>query len=299
MAYEFIKKRKMRNRIIVFIGFLCFFVCWVQAAGEHYYFKNFSIKDGLPQTTVNAIMQDKKGFMWFGTKGGLSRYDGVSFRNFKRNMNDNHSLGNNFITCLYEDKVGNIWVGTDAGVYIYYSDREIFMQFNLLSKENTRIERTVSAISGDKEGRIWVAVETQGLFCYEPQKEVLHNYALNNISANVQSVISDNSGTIWIGFYGCGLFYSKDDLKTLHPYIYPKDGKEIFKDDVIMKIVHGSYNCLYISSIRKGVLELNLTSGNLRSLLAIDETGEKVYSRDLRVNSNYELWIGTESGVYI
>ena len=124
----------MRNRIIVFIGFLCFFVCWVQAAGEHYYFKNFSIKDGLPQTTVNAIMQDKKGFMWFGTKGGLSRYDGVSFRNFKRNMNDNHSLGNNFITCLYEDKVGNIWVGTDAGVYIYYSDREIFMQFNLLSK---------------------------------------------------------------------------------------------------------------------------------------------------------------------
>ena len=293
------KKRKMRNRIIVFIGFLCFFVCWVQAAGEHYYFKNFSIKDGLPQTTVNAIMQDKKGFMWFGTKGGLSRYDGVSFRNFKRNMNDNHSLGNNFITCLYEDKGGNIWVGTDAGVYIYYSDREIFMQFNLLSKENTRIERTVSAISGDKEGRIWVAVETQGLFCYEPQKEILHNYALNNISANVQSVISDNSGTIWIGFYGCGLFYSKDDLKTLHPYIYPKDGKEIFKDDVIMKIVHGSYNCLYISSIRKGVLELNLTSGNLRSLLSIDETGEKVYSRDLLVNSNNELWIGTESGVYI
>ena len=143
----------------------------------------------MPQTTVNAIMQDKKGFMWFGTKGGLSRYDGVSFRNFKRNMNDNHSLGNNFITCLYEDKGGNIWVGTDAGVYIYYSDREIFMQFNLLSKENTRIERTVSAISGDKEGRIWVAVETQGLFCYEPQKEILHNYALNNISANVQSVI--------------------------------------------------------------------------------------------------------------
>lgn len=44
--------------------------------------------------------------MWFGTKGGLSRYDGMSFRNFKRDMNDNHSLGNNFVTCLYEDKKG-------------------------------------------------------------------------------------------------------------------------------------------------------------------------------------------------
>ena len=76
----------MRKRIIALISFLCYIVCWTQAADEHYYFKNLSIKDGLSQTTVNAIMQDKKGFMWFGTKGGLSRYDGMSFRNFKRDM---------------------------------------------------------------------------------------------------------------------------------------------------------------------------------------------------------------------
>ena len=289
----------MRKRIIALISFLCYIVCWTQAADEHYYFKNLSIKDGLSQTTVNAIMQDKKGFMWFGTKGGLSRYDGMSFRNFKRDMNDNHSLGNNFVTCLYEDKKGNIWVGTDAGGYIYYPAREIFAPFNLQSKENIQIDRTVSAISGDKEGRVWIAVETQGLFCYDPQKEQLHNYTLNSFSANVQSVTSDNSGTIWVGFYGSGLFYSKDNLKTLHPYLSPKDGEEVFKDDVIMKIVPGAYNCIYISSIRKGVQELNLTSGNLRSLLLMDETGEMVYSRDLLVNSDNELWIGTESGVYI
>lgn len=212
--------------------------------------------------------------MWFGTKGGLSRYDGMSFRNFKRDMTDNHSLGNNFVTCLYQDNKGNIWVGTDAGVYIYYSDQEIFIPFDRLSGENTKIERTVSAISGDKQGRVWIAVETQGLFCYEPQKGQLHNYTLNEFSANVQSVAFDNSGTIWVGFYGNGLFYSKDNLKTLHPYLSPKDSDEVFKDDVIMKIVPGAYNCIYISSIRKGVQELNLTSGNLRNLLLMDETGE-------------------------
>ena len=184
-------------------------------------------------------------------------------------------------------------------MYIHYPAREIFVPFNLQSKENTQIDRTVSAISGDKEGRVWIAVETQGLFCDEPKKEQLHNYTLNSFSANVQSVTSDNSGTIWVGFYGSGLFYSKDNLKTLHPYLSPKDGEEIFKDDVIMKIVPGAYNCIYISSIRKGVQELNLTSGNLRSLLLMDETGEMVYSRDLLVNSDNELWIGTESGVYI
>lgn len=97
---------------------------------------------------------------------------------------------------------------------------------------------------------------------------------MNEFSANVQSVAFDNSGTIWVGFYGNGLFYSKDNLKTLHPYLSPKDSDEVFKDDVIMKIVPGAYNCIYISSIRKGVQELNLTSGNLRNLLLMDETGE-------------------------
>lgn len=289
----------MKKKLIALISFLCYIICWVQAADEHYYFKNLSIQDGLSQTTVNAIIQDKKGFMWFGTKGGLNRYDGMLFRNFKHDMTDNHSLGNNFVTCLYQDNNGNIWVGTDAGVYIYYSDQEIFIPFDRLSRENTKIERTVSAISGDKQGRVWIAVETQGLFCYEPQKDRLYNYTLHEFSANVQSIAFDNSGTIWIGFYGNGLFYSKDNLKTLHPYLSPKDGNEVFKNDVIMKIVIGAYNCIYISSIRKGVQELNLTSGNLRNLLLMDETGEKVYSRDLLVNSDNELWIGTESGVYV
>ena len=66
--------------------------CHAQMADEHYYFKNLSIQDGLSQTTVNAIIQDKKGFMWFGTKGGLNRYDGMLFRNFKHDMTDNHSI---------------------------------------------------------------------------------------------------------------------------------------------------------------------------------------------------------------
>ena len=51
----------MKKRIIALISFLCYIICWAQAADEHYYFKNLSIQDGLSQTTVNAIIQDKKG----------------------------------------------------------------------------------------------------------------------------------------------------------------------------------------------------------------------------------------------
>ena len=66
----------MDKRFIILISILYYLVCPTYAANQRYYFRNLSIKDGLAQTTVNAIIQDKKGFMWFGTKGGLSRYDG-------------------------------------------------------------------------------------------------------------------------------------------------------------------------------------------------------------------------------
>lgn len=107
--------------------------CHAQMADEHYYFKNLSVQNGLSQNTVNAILQDKQGFMWFGTKDGLNRYDGLSFRKFKHDDRTRRSIGNNFITALYEDAKGNIWVGTDVGLYIYNPEKDSFRHFAELS----------------------------------------------------------------------------------------------------------------------------------------------------------------------
>ena len=292
----------MRKLLTILFCFWGCLACQLQAADEHYYFRNLSIQNGLSQNTVNAILQDRKGFMWFGTKDGLNRYDGLSFRKFKHDVTNTRGLGNNFVTSLYEDVEGNIWVGTDVGLYVYYPEKDCFVHFTQLSEENTKIERAVSMISGDGQGHVWIAVESQGLFCYDLQKRHLRNCNLKDfpfISTNVKCFSFDNSGTVWIGFYGDGLFYSKDNMKTLQPYRSPVDGKDVFHNDVVTKIVAGDYNCLYISSIKNGVQELNLTSGKLRNLLLTDENGESVYCRDLLIPSDNELWIGTESGVYI
>ena len=291
----------------VLILLLCFICCQIsrsaqQVANEHYYFRNLNVQNGLSQNTVNAILQDKQGFMWFGTKDGLDRYDGLSFRKFKHDGRSQRSIGNNFITALYEDEKGNIWVGTDVGLYIYYPEKDFFEHFMTLSAENTKIEHTVTAISGDNQGCVWIAVESQGLFCYELEKGRLQNYALKNFSfltTNVQTFAFDNSGTLWIGCYGDGLFYSKDRLKTLHPYLSPEDNKEVYANDVVTSIVKGAYNCLYIGSLKGGAKELNLTSGKLHDLLLADESGESVFCRELLVASDSELWIGAESGLYI
>lgn len=289
----------MKNTFCVLACFFITIFCQAQSVEEHYYFKNLSIRNGLSQNTVNAILQDRKGFMWLGTKDGLNRYDGLSFRKFKHDAANPRSIGNSFITSLYEDFNGNIWVGTDAGVYIYYPEKEAFEEFDCQSLEKTRIEHSVSMIAGDKQGRVWIAVEAQGMFCYDARQKLLRNYPLSEISSNIKCFTFDSGGTLWLGFYGDGLYYSKDNLATVHPYGSPEDGKREFEGGVITKIVQGNYNCLYIGSVKEGVSELNLTSGQVRNLLAIDESGESIFCRDLLPYSDNELWIGTESGIYI
>lgn len=289
----------MKNTFCVLACFFITIFCQAQSVEEHYYFKNLSIRNGLSQNTVNAILQDRKGFMWLGTKDGLNRYDGLSFRKFKHDAANPRSIGNSFITSLYEDFNGNIWVGTDAGVYIYYPEKEAFEEFDCQSLEKTRIERSVSMIAGDKQGRVWIAMEAQGMFCYDARQKLLRNYPLSEISSNIKCFTFDSGGTLWLGFYGDGLYYSKDNLATVHPYGSPEDGKREFEGGVITKIVQGNYNCLYIGSVKEGVSELNLTSGQVRNLLAIDESGESIFCRDLLPYSDNELWIGTESGIYI
>lgn len=83
------------------------------------YFTHIGVEDGLCQNTVCCILQDHLGFIWLGTKDGLTRYDGYRFRVFKHDAADPMSIGNNFIRVLYEDADGLIWIGTNVGVYIY------------------------------------------------------------------------------------------------------------------------------------------------------------------------------------
>ncbi|WP_300702466.1 hybrid sensor histidine kinase/response regulator transcription factor [Bacteroides sp.] len=291
----------MKRAIIVIASLICCITGYAQTVGEHYYFESLNIRDGLSQNTIHTILQDNKGFMWFGTKDGLNRYDGLFFKKFKYDRKDARSISDNYIISLYEDVDGNIWIGTDVGLYIYYPETEVFEPFKQLSSENTKIEHTVSMVKGDNKGHIWIAVERQGIFCYNLLTKQLKNYTLKEfpfIKSNVNTLTYDNSGAIWIGCNGSGLFYSKDNFQTLHPYI-SSDGQKAFENDVITKTLLGAYNSLFVSSIAGGVKAIDLTSGRVRDLLVFDERGEKIWCRDLLAFSDNELWIGCESGVYI
>src|SRR4051812_18437167 len=73
--------------------------------------RSWEIEDGLPQNTVNAMVQTRDGFLWVGTNAGLARFDGVRFRTFGLQ----EGLRSVLITTLVEDRQGTLWVGTSGG----------------------------------------------------------------------------------------------------------------------------------------------------------------------------------------
>ena len=106
-----------------FLFLFLFSVHFIQS--QEYYFKHFQVEEGLSNNTVITSMQDEDGFMWFGTKDGLNRFDGYRFKTYRSNGDPFHSLGSNYIQCLHEYN-GTIWVGTDKGLYQYDKKKDQF-----------------------------------------------------------------------------------------------------------------------------------------------------------------------------
>lgn len=265
------------------------------------YFKSLGIDEGLSQNTVNYIIQDKTGFMWFGTKDGLNRYDGTSFTIYKKNKTFPTSLNNSFIRSLYQDQDLNLWIGTDAGISIYNPVTESFQNFDMRSKNsNQQITNAISSIYGDSDNTIWIASERQGLFRFHKENKELIHYAIEKYTggqANIECISKDKAGSLWLGTFGDGLFVSTDNMNTVNSF-RTNDGRVLFEDDVITKISEGPYNCLYVSSVEKGLIEINLSSREVREILRYDEQSEHIYIRDfLFIGDN--IWVGTETGLFI
>jgi ligand-binding sensor domain-containing protein/signal transduction histidine kinase/DNA-binding response OmpR family regulator len=259
-----------------------------------YYFRHFGVENGLPQNTVACISQDRQGFMWFGTKDGLSRYDGYTFRNFKYDKEDKNSIGNNFIRSIYQAENGDMWVGTDIGVYIYHPDTENFTRFDLQTPNGIAVEKEVNDIKVDKLGNIWFAVDWQGVFCYRPQRNELIFYKVNTI-VNAWSICIDRENNVWIGTHGGGLS-CYDRKNDRFETIRVTNGNEVGND--IYCLFQDNYNDLLIGTANGGVKKLSLLSKQIKPLLEI-EGYNHLFVRDIIRKSDNELCIGTESGIYI
>src|SRR5574341_1476082 len=120
--------------------------------------ERLSLEQGLSQSAVNCMLQDRQGFMWFGTGDGLNKYDGYSFTTYKHEAADSTSISGDWIKSIYEDRAGTLWIGTfNYGLNRFDRETERFTSL-LHDPKNPRSlsDNEVNAIYEDHAGTLWV-----------------------------------------------------------------------------------------------------------------------------------------------
>lgn len=116
---------RTKTFLLLCIAFITLFIGVSTLQAGHYYYKQISLKDGLP-STVRCILTDKQGFVWIGTRSGLGRYDGHELKKYIHQANNPHSIPHNLIYQMIEDEQNNIWILTDKGVTRYQRQSDDF-----------------------------------------------------------------------------------------------------------------------------------------------------------------------------
>jgi signal transduction histidine kinase/ligand-binding sensor domain-containing protein len=175
-------------------------------------FEQIRVEQGLSQGLVKAIVQDRRGYLWFGTADGLNRYDGYRFVVYRPDSKDPASLGNGRIVALAVDSANTLWIGTDDGLF----SRD--PRSGRFTRHSTRFDSRVSyfrdgisALYVDNAGRIWVATHGSGLHRYTPQtgtwRQFTHTPGSKEgvASDDIHAIVPSGSRYLWLVAHGAGM----------------------------------------------------------------------------------------------
>lgn len=262
--------------------------------------------DGLSDDMVLCALQDSRGFMWFGTRNGLNRYDGYRITVFHHQKTDTTSLSDVAAHSLLQDSRGRLWIGSTNSVNLFDPVSERFTRYCYDPRNpDGMLPGEVVAICEDRTGCLWLITDNtqQGLQKLNPETGVIttyrHNphdpYSLSNNSAG--SICRDSSGTIWV-VTGNGL----------NRYDYERD-RFINQNTAPSYRFASEHNLLRVFADRDGGLWLanrttNMWKVNIRNDKVVSAERLQIDRSSISDNSVISitrgigtvLWVGTEGG---
>lgn len=193
----------MRHSPVVVL--LLSFCMLVQGQQKIYLFRNLNKDHGLSNNSVRTICRDRQGFLWIGTNEGLNRYDGYTFKCYKRTVNDTTSLRDNLITSILEDLSGKLWVTAGDYLEVFDPATERFGHRNALFNNKLKVPLvSKSSLAIDSNGYEWFGNSSLGLHCYIPSKDSLMKIKCNPLddsclsSDSIMSVAVNSHNDIWV-----------------------------------------------------------------------------------------------------
>lgn len=294
---------------IVLISFLIFWYSMPSLiSAQEIKFKHITIEDGLSQSVVNCILQDRRGFLWFGTQDGLNVYDGYEFTIYRNDPQDLSSLSDNFVQCLYEDLNGNLWIGTlGGGLNLFETKTKKFEHFkNDPQNQASLSDNYVQSICQGNDGRLWVGTRGGGLNLFDAATKEFKCYKNDpsNPSTlsdnNVRHIHKDHKGHLWIGTRDGGLNYFDSKTHTFEHYKKdPKDPKALSSNG-IWSLYEDKSGRFWIATDGGG-LDLFDTKTRTFEHHKNDPRDPRSISSDVVYticeDRSGQLWIGTRTGM--
>lgn len=257
---------------------------------QPYYFKHYQVENALSNNSVFCSTQDRSGFMWMGTKDGLNRFDGYSFKTYRHDPANEKSLGSDKVYSLLSDKPSSLWVGTAQGLYHYNAVNDFFT----LVKETK--SRSVSVLTLDHEGNLWM-LSSGKVYIYNILQEKLSAVKLNQSFTPTYIYCRPNGEILVSSPEGYLSRYNKTS-RTFEILSLTDKNKNI-AIGWISSIEETNDQQLIIGTTNQGIKLFDLKTNVLKDLIVMNKDKTHIFVRTIKKLNDQEYWIGTESGLYI
>lgn len=259
-------------------------------------FNHLTNTDGLSQSVVNCMLEDKLGFIWMGTQDGLNKYDGYSITILKNNPHDSLSLSGNNILSIFEDNEGLIWIGTnESGLSIYnrFSNTFKVLKHNDNNK-NSLIDNTIRSITQDAQGIIWIGTEN-GICSYNKKNNqfTLFNPFENGLkSTRIWQVVNSkkNDNLLWVATFGEGVHVLNKLTKqfTQIKDTTAKGDLKVPNSNKIRTVFEDNNGNLWIGSNSTGLIKYIYRTKKFEYF--VEGNGEKTFQmNELEQSNNYQM----------
>ncbi|HMI01703.1 MAG TPA: two-component regulator propeller domain-containing protein [Pedobacter sp.] len=273
--------------------------------GQDLIFNHLMTENGLSQNSIFAIAQDSRGFMWYGSRYGLNRYDGSKFHLYRSNAADTSSLSDDYISALYNDARGVLWAGTINGLNKFNPRKNNFERIRLNADEN-KTPVYIRTINEDRKGHLWVGTNN-GLYMQSADQSQFipaDQLGLETeiAKSEVLSIYEDHEGYLWIGT-DKRLVKSLFSKKFSAIKIFTRNSSPTsISDNSVTAITEDRQKNLWLATENGGINLFNRTTQNFTRFLHKEGNSNTLVHNAVRkiiISKTGELWIGTLEGLSI
>ena len=263
------------------------------ATNNRFHFRYLTVENGLSSNGIRAIVQDKHGYIWFGTDEGLNRYDGKDIKSFKI---DNQGVNEYIYTLYVTDDF--LWVGTGKGVYTFSYETEEVNPFLIQTDNKKHISSSIQHIVEDKQHNLWFSTFGQGVFRYNPKEQELIQYNFEETNGMIASICIDSDNMIWATTnWGNHSLYKLNKVKnsfepTPLKYNHPKH------NSYALAMFEDSHHNLWLGTWESGLQKFDKYTGETQVYLhPSDGIKGTMHIHTIAEYKPGELLIGSDDGL--